>query len=89
MSPEHLEELARIADPDDLWRLSLFDQMDLPLEKRRQLDTGVALRRYADDRRQLLTALAEKRSVLITPYSENASRHSIIDTPAKHARTKP
>ena len=37
------EQLADLADPDQLWRLPCFDQLDLPLDKRRQLDAGVAL----------------------------------------------
>ena len=45
MTPEYLNELADLADPNQLWRLSGMDRMDLPPEKRlRELQgTGLSL----------------------------------------------
>ncbi len=47
MTPQYLNELADLADPDRLWRLGWEAQRDLQADKRHHLDTGVALRRYA------------------------------------------
>lgn len=84
MSPEYLDELADLADPDKLWQLAPYAQMDLPKDKRAQLDAGVALRRYASHRRQLAAALAERKSLLITPLSSNGSASMLIHTPSEH-----
>lgn len=73
MTPEYLRELADLADPDQLWRLSGLDQMGLPPEKRRQLDMGVALRRHASHVEKLRLLLRDCRSLLITPLSLNGS----------------
>lgn len=81
MTPDYLEQLADLADPDKLWRLGAFDQLELPPEKRRQLDTGVALRRYAEHRRRFLNALADQKSLLITPLSSLGSVSRVVDTP--------
>lgn len=83
MTPEYLEQLADLADPDQLWRLSPFVQMELPPEKRAQLDTGVALRRHASDVRRLRSMIGTGKSLLITPLSDNGRHQSEIDTPAK------
>lgn len=85
MTPEYLEQLADLADPDKLWQLGAFEQLDLPPEKRRQLDTGVALRRYASHVRRLLGALAQRKSLLMTPLSPNGSALRVVDTPPYHA----
>lgn len=82
MTPEYLEQLADVADPDQLWRLSPFAQQDLPSVKRAQLDMGVALRRHASDVRRLRELLGTGKSVLLTPLSLNGRRLTIIDTPA-------
>lgn len=73
MSPEYLRELADLADPECLWMLPGLEQMDLPPEKRKQLDMGVALRRHASHVEQLRLLLRECRSLLITPLSPNGS----------------
>lgn len=86
MSPEYLEELADAADPERLWTLSPYVQITLRPEDRRKLDTGVALRRHASDRRRLLDALARGKSVLITPASPNCYAIDTIDTPRQHAK---
>jgi hypothetical protein len=88
MTPEYLDELADIADSDSLWRLPLMAQLELPEHKRRQLDAGIALRRYAEHRRMLLKALKSDRSVLITLMSENSTAIKIVDTPPDHAKSR-
>lgn len=88
MTPEYIEALADLADPDQHWRLPGFTILDLPPEKRKQLDTGVALRRYADIERRLLNLLEEKRSLLITPLSPNGSAVKSVDTPPDHEKLR-
>lgn len=88
MNYQYLHELADIADPDKLWRLAGFDQLDLPPDKRRQLDTGVALRRYAEHLDTLAHALAMRRSVLITPLSENSTALMSCVTPIHHRQLR-
>lgn len=89
MSPEYLEELADLADPDQLWRQSAVSRMDLPADKRHQLDMGIALRRHASHVRTLRRLLEEKRSLLITPISPNGSATRSVDTPDYHQRLRP
>lgn len=84
MTPDYLRQLADIADPDKLWQLFIFDQMDLPPEKRLQLDAGVALRRYASHLERLGRLLEEKKSLLITPLGLNTSASMTVDTPPNH-----
>ena len=69
MTPEYLYKLADLADPDELWCTAGLEQMNLPPEKRRQLDAGVALRRYASHIEALNAALAEGKSLVVTPMS--------------------
>lgn len=88
MTPEYLCELADIADPDQLWRLSAIEQMELPPVKRRQLDTGVALRRHASHERQLRDLLSEQRSLLITPCGPNQVALRSVETPPDHAELR-
>lgn len=89
MSPEYLEQLAEIADPDKLWRLNPIVQLDLSTEKRHQLDTAVALRRHASHQRQLDDLLMEQRSLLITPLSPNHIATMSVDTPENHEKLRP
>ena len=89
MSPEYLYELAALADPNELWRqggLTILQEM--PEEQRRQLDTGVALRRYAAHIAQLRRALSEKKSVLITPISLSGTTGGLVETPPNHQRLR-
>lgn len=87
MNPEYLEELAQRADPNQLWRLSGIDQRDkLTPDQRMQLDTAVALRRYASHLEELRAALLAKKSVLITPLSPNSSARRQIESPPDHAK---
>lgn len=81
MTPEYLEELADLADPDQLWRLRGFDQLDLPADKRRQLDIGVALRRHASHVRELRELIGTGKSLLLTPYGPSCTDHRTIDIP--------
>lgn len=86
MTPEYLEELADIADPDRLWRGPIMHRPDLPEYKRRQLDAGVALRRYASHLRRMDECLKEGRSLLLTPLSPNGTAVKSVETPPEHAR---
>lgn len=88
MTPEYIERLADIADPDQLWRLPGLKQLELPPEKRQQLDTGVALRRYAEHERTLLRLMPEKRSLLITPLTANHTAIKFVDTPPDHEKLR-
>lgn len=81
MTPEYLHELADLADPDELWRLSPLDQINLPPEKRHQLDTGVALRRHADHVRRLRGLLGIGNSLLLTPISKNGTDIRTVKAP--------
>lgn len=86
MTPEYLNELADMADPESLWRLSGINQMKLPEYQRRQLDAGVALRRHADHVRRLNELLNTNKSLVITPLSPGATATAVIDTPEAHKR---
>lgn len=88
MSPDYLNELADFADPSQLWRLSGIDYMNLPPEQRKQVDAGVALRRYASHMRELKRALESGNCLLITPLSQGSSTRSQVDTPPDHQRLK-
>lgn len=81
MTPEYLNELADLADPDQLWRLAVLKQLELPPEKRRQLDMGVALRRHATHIKELRAYLGTGKSLLITPLSSNGTHHHSVPTP--------
>ena len=86
MTPEYLCELADIADPEQLWRLDPFKQIELPSEKRKQLDAGVALRRYAEIVKQLDDLLGTGRSLVLTPLSHNGKAWMTIPAPDSHKR---
>lgn len=82
MTPEYLEHLANLADPDELWRLSPFNELTLEQSQRR--DTGIALRRYATHVRRLNGLLGTQRSLLITPLSTNGTRVTSVPTPKRN-----
>lgn len=88
MKPEYIYELADMVDPDQLWRLSGMDQMDLPPEKRRQLDAGVALRRHAHHVEELRKVLEQQKSLLITPLSSIGSTRKVVESPPEHKRLR-
>lgn len=86
MTPAYLLELADFADPEQLWRLPGLKQLDLPVEKRRQLDAGVALRRHARHIQQLRDLIGTGQSLLITPLSTNGQAIKTVRTPASHQK---
>lgn len=86
MTPEYLYELANLADPEQLWRLPGMQQLELPPEKRRQLDMGVALRRHALHITNVRFLLGSGLSLVITPLSPNSIAACNIKTPARHRK---
>ena len=62
--PKEIEALANRIDHEELWRRSPFDRDDMTQEQRDRLDTGVYLRRYANDRFTVLEALKEGREFI-------------------------
>jgi hypothetical protein len=88
MTPQYLNELADLADPEGLWKLSGADQLYLPPDKRKQLDTAVALRRYAAHLTTLAGALERKESVLITPLSSCGQATMLVETPPRHRKLR-
>ena len=88
MTPEYLEQLADLADPHELWRHSGLDQMKFSPQQRLQLDTGVALRRYASHIRRLREMLGTGKSLLITPLSPNGTASMLVPTPPEHVKLK-
>ena len=86
-SPEYVEQLADIADPDQLWRHSGLDQMKFTPAQQRQLDAGVMLRRHAHHLRRLAAIRQEGRSMCITPLGPNSSAVMTIDPPPEHQKS--
>ena len=83
MTPEYLNELADIADPDKLWRRAGLDRLDFTPEQKRQLDTGVALRRHASHVRRMRELLGTGKSLLLTPLSLNGTDIREVPMPAE------
>lgn len=81
MTPEHIEYLADLADPDKLWQRSPFDK--LTPEQAQQLETGVALRRHAAHVRNLEAICGKGLSLLITPTRPNVVYTRVIPTPGR------
>jgi hypothetical protein len=81
MTPEYLKELADLADPGKLWRTSGLAQDCFTPEQKRQLDTGVALRRQADHVRRLRELLGTGKSLLITPLSLSCADLRVVPMP--------
>lgn len=88
MTPEYIEELADMADPQGLWRTPVLDQRNLPAHLKAQLDAGVALRRHADHVRRLNELVGTKHSLLITPLSANGVAVAVVLTPTDHLLLK-
>lgn len=86
MTPEYLEELADLADPDKLWRRAGLDRVDFTPEQKRQVDAGVALRRHASHVRRLRELLDTGKSLLITPLSLNGAAVMTTPTPDAHRK---
>ncbi len=81
MTPEYLRELADMIDQEKLWQLGLIEQLDLPEEKKKILDAGIALRRYAHDVEFLHKQIGTGKSVLITQLSLSGRDVRCVDTP--------
>ena len=81
MTPEYLEELADLADPNKLWRRSCLDRADFTTKQRKQLDTGVALRRHASHVRRLRALQDTGKSLLLTPLSLSGTDIRTVPTP--------
>lgn len=86
MTPEYLNELADMVDPDELWRINPLEQINLSPELRKKLDAGVALRRHAEHVRLLGELLGTGRSLVTTPLSKNSTASMTIQAPAKHCK---
>ena len=82
MTPDYLNALADLADPDKLWRTAGMARDQFTPEQKRQLDTGVALRRYAEHVRRLRELLGTGRSLLITPLSISGADLRTVPMPA-------
>ena len=91
MKPFYLRQLADIADPKKLWKLPALKYLSLKGKKRQRLDTGVALRRYASLIMTLDKALAENKSLLITPLAKSAGviASRLVVTPRDHKKLRP
>ena len=81
MTPEYIEELADLADPNQLWKRSWPGRNGFTPDQKRQLDTGVALRRHASHVRRLQYLLGTGKSLLLTPLSLNGAEISTVPTP--------
>lgn len=88
MTPEYVEQLADLADPDQLWKSAFLLRSNLPENKRQQLDAGVALRRYAHHLRDLATVREKHQSWLITPLTEHGYAVMSIPTPPEHEKLR-
>lgn len=83
-SPEYLEELAQRADPDNLWQRNPFDQLALPSEQRKQLDTAVALRRYAGVILDMERAAKEGKSLVLTRLGPSVTARDFVPMKKRH-----
>lgn len=79
MTPEYIEQLAKLADPEELWRLSPLTE--LTLEQSQQRDTGIALRRHASHMRDLNAIRGKGLSLLVTPLSPHGTYTCVMETP--------
>lgn len=86
MTPEYLNELADIADPEKLWRRAGLDRGDFTPEQKRQLDTGVALRRHAHHVQMVRELIGTGNSLVITPLYQSAIAIMTISAPAEHKK---
>ena len=89
MTPEYLKELADLADPNQLWRRAGLDRLSFSPEQKRQLDTGVALRRHAHHIKELRSLLGTDESLLLTPLSGNGTAIMRVPTPPEHTKLLP
>lgn len=87
MTPEYIEHLANLADPDEFWRRNPI--AELTLEQSRQRDTGVALRRHAAHLRRLNSLLGTGKALCLTPLSLNGVFTKIVPAPADDSINPP
>lgn len=92
MTPEYVEQLAKIADPDDLWR----EGPPQPLGtwrpsawQQKQLDMGIALRRYAAHLRRLNALIGTGNALCLTPLSPNGVFTKIVPAPPDDSLNPP
>jgi len=64
VSPAYIEQLAALAGPNQLWRSAGLERESFSEQECQQLDTGIALRRYALHLTRLLEL--EKGSSLLS-----------------------
>ena len=88
MTPDYIRMLADLADPHELWRMPVLSQRDLPAALRQQLDTGVALRRYAAHLAELAFCLEQKKSLLITSLDETTTAVKYTESPPDHEKLR-
>ena len=81
MTPEYLEELADLADPDKLWQRAGLDRAEFTAGQWQQVDTGIALRRHASHVRRLRELLGTGKSLLLTPLSLSGSDTRTVPMP--------
>ena len=89
MTPEYLEELADLADPDKLWRRAGLDRAEFTAGQWQQIDTGIALRRHASHVRRLRDLLNTGKSLLLTPLSLNGSDIRTVPIPDDIGKRQP
>ena len=85
MTPEYVEGLADTVDPEQLWKLSFRLRKVLSDSARKQLDAGIALRRYAHHLRAL-QSLKPGKSLLYTPLSFGGMAVMTVPMPPSHAK---
>ena len=81
MTPEYLEELADVADPDKLWRRGCLGRAEFTTKQRQQVNAGIALRRHASHVRRLQALLGTGKSLLLTPLSLSGADIRTVPTP--------
>lgn len=86
MTPEYLNELADIADPEKLWRRAGLDRLNFTPEQKQQLDTGVALRRHAHHVQSVRELIGTGMSLVITPLSRSGVAIMTIPAPEEHKK---
>lgn len=83
MSPDYIEILAQKADPKELWKKPVLERYNFTIEERVQLDTAVALRRYAEHVKRVQELIGTNKSLLITPLSMSGTSVLRVPTPKR------
>ena len=86
MTPLQLRQLADLIDPQELWRLSGLDRLELSPENKTKLHAAVTIRRYAHHIEDLGRAYEAGMSLLYTPLIESGSSAAVrlVKTPEDH-----